>query len=49
MEALLTVVESAVLSAVSDQIEEYCNTSFVTSEQHVDGRSSRVERDNLDI
>ena len=34
---------------VTEKIEEYCDIAYNTSEQHVDGRKSRISRDNQDL
>lgn len=38
-----------VLIDVCNEVEEFCNSSFNTSEQHVDARESRIARDNSDV
>ena len=37
------------MSAVSQEMEEFCGNQLVTSEQHVDARSARTTRDNIDL
>lgn len=37
------------LQNVCEQITEYCNFTMDTSEQHVDYRDARVQRDNEDL
>ncbi|XP_044731960.1 uncharacterized protein LOC123294850 [Chrysoperla carnea] len=37
------------LQDVCEQLTEYCNISMDTSEQHIDYRDSRVQRDNEDL
>ncbi|CAH2098341.1 unnamed protein product [Euphydryas editha] len=37
------------LQDVCEQITEYCNLSMDTSEQHIDYRDSRIQRDNEDL
>ena len=37
------------MSAVSQEIEDFCGNQLVTSEQHVDARSARTTRDNIDL
>lgn len=37
------------LQDVCEQITEYCNITMDTSEQHIDYRDARVQRDNEDL
>ncbi|GBL91778.1 hypothetical protein AVEN_71413-1 [Araneus ventricosus] len=37
------------LHNICEEVEKYCNITSVTSEQHVDMRSSRIARDNEDV
>lgn len=37
------------LHNVCNAIEEYCDVSLDTSEQHVDARTSRITRDDQDL
>lgn len=34
---------------ICDRLEQFCDLSFVSGEQHVDSRESRMERDNEDV
>lgn len=37
------------LQNVCEEIEKYCDVSFTTSEQHIEMRNSRINRDNDDV
>lgn len=37
------------VTTVTQQVEEFCGVSLTTSEQHVDARDARVQRDNADL
>lgn len=43
------ILSMMVLVEVSDAMEQFCNISYVTSEQHIDTRSSRISRDAADL
>lgn len=34
---------------ITKEIEKFCNIKFVSSEQHVDARDSRIKRDDADV
>lgn len=37
------------ISEVTNKVSEFCHVEFGTSEQHTDGRPSRIERDDEDV
>lgn len=43
------ILSSIVLTDVCNVMEEFCNVSYATSEQHVDTRISRISRDEADL
>lgn len=38
-----------ILVQVGHKIKEFCNLSFVSTEQYVDARDSRISRDEADV
>lgn len=43
------VLAMTAVHQICESLEEYCDTAFVSGEQHVDSRESRIERDNEDV
>lgn len=43
------ILSAIVLLDVTKSIGDFCNVNYVTSEQHIDSRSSRISKDNTDL
>ncbi|GBL96751.1 hypothetical protein AVEN_111880-1 [Araneus ventricosus] len=38
-----------IVTTISQQVEDFCGLSSITSEHHTDARDSRILRDNEDV
>lgn len=43
------ILATPILNTVSEKIEDYCKISYSHSDQHIDARDSRINRDNSDM
>ncbi|XP_054714645.1 uncharacterized protein LOC129224244 [Uloborus diversus] len=43
------ILSMPILVEVSQKVEEFCNLSFVSTEQHADAKDSRITRDEADV